>query len=71
VSPGYGHYDHVVMLGGLVRANLWRTAYAAHLLSRGVTDDNVTAVSGCPQPRSLTGYSLQVKSVPRHTVGDP
>jgi UDP-N-acetylmuramoylalanine--D-glutamate ligase len=41
----YGHYDHVVVLGGLVRANLWRTAYAAHLLRNGVTADNVSAIS--------------------------
>ena len=31
--PKYGDYDHVLMLGGLVRANLWRTAYAAHPVS--------------------------------------
>jgi hypothetical protein len=44
-SPRYRDYDHVVMLGGLVRANLWRTAYAAHLLSHGVSAANVVAVS--------------------------
>jgi hypothetical protein len=43
--PKYDHYDHVVVLGGLVRANLWRTAYAAHLLRQGVTADNVIAIS--------------------------
>ncbi len=29
-------YDFIVVLGGLVRANLWRAAYAAHLLRSGV-----------------------------------
>jgi hypothetical protein len=43
--PRYRHYDHVVMLGGLVRANLWRPAYAAHLLRTGVTAGNVVAIS--------------------------
>lgn len=43
--PRYSGYDHVVMLGGLVRANLWRTAYAAHLLNHGVTGGNVVAIS--------------------------
>jgi UDP-N-acetylmuramoyl-L-alanine---L-glutamate ligase len=43
--PRYRHYDHVVMLGGLVRANLWRTEYAAHLLRHEVTADAVVAIS--------------------------
>jgi hypothetical protein len=43
--PKYRNYDHVVMLGGLVRANLWRTAYAAYLLSHGITTSNVIAIS--------------------------
>jgi hypothetical protein len=41
----YRDYDHVLMLGGLVRANLWRTAYAAHLLNNGVSAGNVAAIS--------------------------
>lgn len=43
--PSYRDYDHVLMLGGLVRANLWRTAYAAHLLNHGVSAGNVAAIS--------------------------
>lgn len=43
--PRYRDYDHVVMLGGLVRANIWRTAYAAHLLSHGISAGNVVAIS--------------------------
>ena len=43
--PRYGEYDHVLMLGGLVRANLWRTAYTAHLLANGVSAGDVTAIS--------------------------
>jgi hypothetical protein len=29
-------YDYVVVLGGLVRANLWRSEFAAHLLNAGI-----------------------------------
>jgi hypothetical protein len=47
--PRYRHYDHVVVLGGLVRANLWRTAYAAHLLRQGVRAGNVIAISAYRQ----------------------
>lgn len=43
--PRHHGYDHVLMLGGLVRANLWRTAYTAHLLNHGVSAGNVTAIS--------------------------
>lgn len=43
--PRYRDYDHVVMLGGLVRANIWRTKYAAHLLNQGISAGNVTAIS--------------------------
>ena len=43
--PKYRDYDHVLMLGGLVRANVWRTAYAAHLLNHGISAGNVTAIS--------------------------
>jgi hypothetical protein len=44
-APRYRDYDHVIMLGGLVRANLWRTAYAAHLLNHGVSAGNIVAIS--------------------------
>jgi hypothetical protein len=43
--PRYRDYDHVLMLGGLVRANLWRTAYAAHLLNHEVSAGSVAAIS--------------------------
>jgi hypothetical protein len=43
--PRYRSYDHIVMLGGLVRANIWRTAYAAYLLSHGISAGNVVAIS--------------------------
>lgn len=33
--PLHHEYDYIVVLGGLVRANLWRSAYAAHLLATG------------------------------------
>jgi hypothetical protein len=44
-APKYRHYDDVIMLGGLVRANLWRTAYAAHLLNHGISAANIVAIS--------------------------
>jgi hypothetical protein len=43
--PRHQHYDHVVILGGLVRASMWRPAYAAHLLRSGLTAGTVTAIS--------------------------
>lgn len=43
--PRYASYDHVVVLGGLVRANIWRPAYAAHLLRHGIAAPEVTAIS--------------------------
>ncbi len=43
----FDHYDHVLMLGGLIRACLVRTAYAAHLIRSGqVTAGSVTALGG-------------------------
>lgn len=44
--PKYQHYDHLVVLGGLVRANVWRPAYAAHLLRNGVTADHIAGITG-------------------------
>jgi hypothetical protein len=43
--PRHEHYDHIIMLGGLVRANLWRPAYAAHLLANGTSASQVVAIS--------------------------
>lgn len=43
----YDRYDHVLMLGGLIRACLVRTAYAAHLIESGrVSAGSVTALGG-------------------------
>jgi hypothetical protein len=33
------------MLGGLVRANLWRTPYTAHLLNHGISAGDVSAIT--------------------------
>ena len=43
----FDRYDHVLMLGGLIRACLVRTAYAAQLITSGqVTAGSVTALGG-------------------------
>lgn len=43
----FDRYDHVLMLGGLIRACLVRTAYAAHLIRTGqVATGSVTALGG-------------------------
>lgn len=74
-SPKYRHYDHVVVLGGLVRANIWRPAYAAHLLDNGIVAKNgVTAISAYRQlavnphypdkdePKLLAAFGLPSRS---------
>ncbi len=43
--PRYDRYDHVVTLGGLVGANVWRPAYAAYLLDHGTVAPNVVGIS--------------------------
>lgn len=43
--PKYPRYDHLVVLGGLVRANLWRPEFAAHLLRQGVHADNIVGIT--------------------------
>jgi hypothetical protein len=45
-KPRFSSYDHVLMLGGLVRACLWRPQFAAHLLATGTEAGQVTALSG-------------------------
>jgi hypothetical protein len=45
LPPKYERYDHVVILGGLVRANIWRSQYAAHLLGNVLSAEDVTAIS--------------------------
>ncbi|MFJ3416209.1 hypothetical protein ACIPN8_07680 [Streptomyces sp. NPDC086082] len=43
----FDQYDHVLMLGGLIRACLVRTAYAAHLIRSGqIIAGSVTALGG-------------------------
>lgn len=44
--PSLAEYDHVAILGGLVRACVWRTEYAKHLVDTGTVVRNVTAITG-------------------------
>jgi hypothetical protein len=54
--PGAGHYDHVLILGGLLRACLARPAYAATLLgSDDITFGQIIALGGY---RPLAGDEL-------------
>ncbi len=44
--PRRKKYDYIIVLGGLVRANAWRSDYAAYLLSAGNIDcDSVVGLS--------------------------
>jgi hypothetical protein len=43
--PRREHYDAILILGGLVDACFLRTAYAAHLISDGITADEIAALS--------------------------
>lgn len=59
--PSRPEYDHVLVLGGLVRACVWRTEYAKHLLETGAAARNVTAVTGRrpllgDEPELLTAF---------------
>jgi hypothetical protein len=50
VAPRYCAYDHLLIMGGLVRSTLWRARYAAALLGDGVVEaDEVVALS-CRRP---------------------
>lgn len=45
--PRFHHYDHVLMLGGLIRACISRPRYAARLMADGeITADCATALGG-------------------------
>lgn len=45
--PRHRHYEHMLMLGGLVRACVARPSYAAHLIREGeITADEVTTLGG-------------------------
>lgn len=53
-----GHYDHVLILGGLMRANLARPLYAARLLEKGtISAGSVTALGGY---RPLKGDEIEL-----------
>jgi hypothetical protein len=57
--PSRQSYDHVLILGGLVRACLVRPAYAARLSRSGTTFGNITALGGF---RPLVGDELDLGS---------
>lgn len=44
--PQSARYDHVLVLGGLVRACVWRLEYAAYLLSHGISASSMAAITG-------------------------
>lgn len=58
--PSLAEYDHVAVLGGLVRACVWRTEYAKHLVDSGTKVRNVTAITG---RRPLGGNELDFLDV--------
>ncbi len=45
-KPERDSYDAIAMLGGLIRACVWRPEYAAHLVAQGVRANSVAAISG-------------------------
>lgn len=45
-APRRREYDYIVVLGGLVRANVSRPAYAAHLIKQGISCVSVVGLSG-------------------------
>ena len=55
--PTLLHYDHILVLGGLVRACIVRPKYVAKLLEEGVGTDHVTALGGF---RPLGGDELRL-----------
>lgn len=62
--PRRSAYDHVVLLGGLVRACLNRTSYAARLIADGLLrTDSVVAVGGY---REFRGDEFQIASAAGH-----
>ena len=55
--PRHRHYDHMLMLGGLVRACVARPSYAAQLIRAGeITADEVTTLGG---HRPFTGDEFE------------
>lgn len=56
LPPEGGHYDHVLVLGGLARGCFSRTLHAASLIEEGsITTDSVTALGGF---RAIAGDEL-------------
>ncbi|MFI7006840.1 hypothetical protein [Streptomyces sp. NPDC050145] len=54
----FDHYDHVLVLGGLIRACLVRPAYAAHLIGTGRIDAG--SVTGLGGHRPFVGDEFQL-----------
>ncbi|MBT1003964.1 hypothetical protein KIH31_15345 [Paenarthrobacter sp. DKR-5] len=65
--PLHRHYDHVLVLGGLIRACLTRPKYVAALVAQGLTFENVTALGGF---RTLEGDEIGVAAAMGLTVDD-
>lgn len=55
--PTFESYDFVLMLGGLIRACLWRPEFAAALIDKGLRPGAVAAISGF---RDLNGAELDL-----------
>jgi len=81
--PASTEYDHVLVLGGLVRANVWRSAYAAHLLHSGrVHAPVVTALTAfrelarndaepaLDEPSLLTAFGLPSRGTEAEVMED-
>ena len=54
-APTRDHYDHVLVLGGLIRACVARPRWAAHLVENGLSVGSVTSLGG---HRELRGDEL-------------
>lgn len=71
--PRRESYDHVLVLGGLVRANLWRSAYAGHLIrTEKLRAPDVTALTAFrdlahneQDPTQDEPHLLEVYSLPQ------
>ena len=55
--PTLSHYDHILVLGGLVRACIARPKYVAKLIEEGMRAEHVTALGGF---RPLGGDELRL-----------
>lgn len=59
-EPAHDHYDHVLILGGLIRASLLRPALAAALIDGRISAGTVAGIGGY---RPLRGDELQLASL--------